>query len=205
MSSAPTPKQWFVFILVNILVSATTALLVVRTLLTPDPSATSGGASAPISVAGPRAASAPATSTETAIPLPTETATAQPEASTTLPSSANPTPTLSAIAATSPQVRITTVLFPGQLSREVVVLVNEGDTVDLSGWTLASSNNITYTFGNITLLKDSFINLHTTTGADVPTDLFWDRSEPAWKVGDVLTLSSKEGRVITSFTVRQQP
>ena len=98
-------------------------------------------------------------------------------------------------------MRISTVLFPGQLSREVVVLVNEGDTTDLTGWVLASSSGIAYTFGNVTLLKDSFINLHTTTGADVPTDLFWDRDEPAWESGDRLTLSNGD-QTLATFTVR---
>jgi hypothetical protein len=98
-------------------------------------------------------------------------------------------------------VRISTVLYPGQRQREVVVIVNEGNEIDLKGWTLTSSRSISYTFGDVTLFRDSFINLHTTTGADVPTDLFWNRTDPAWQTGDVLTLSNK-GQLIATYTVK---
>ena len=94
-------------------------------------------------------------------------------------------------------VRISAVLYPGQRQREVVVIVNEGSEVEMKDWTLSSSRGITYTFGNVTLFRDSFINLHTTTGADVPTDLFWNRTEPAWQSGDVLTLSIQNKEIAT--------
>ncbi len=94
-------------------------------------------------------------------------------------------------------------LNAGQRQREVVVIVNQGDQVNLKGWTLTSNKGITYTFGNVTLFKDSFISLHTTSGSDVPTDLFMNRSDAAWQVGDVLTLAA-QGKTIATFTVKQQ-
>ncbi len=187
--------------MVNIIVSAVTTLFVVRALMNPDaPPSASMAVAAPVEPTQPPTpvtpAEAPAASATPGEPATTSVGAAD--------STATPAPTTTAPAATtlaaSAQVRISTVLFPGQLSREVVVLVNEGDTVDLTGWVLASSSGIAYTFGNVTLLKDSFINLHTTTGADVPTDLFWDRAEPAWKAGDRLTLSNGNQEIAT-FTV----
>ncbi len=94
-------------------------------------------------------------------------------------------------------------LNAGQRQREVVVIVNQGDQVNLKGWTLTSNKGITYTFGNVTLFKDSFISLHTTSGSDVPTDLFMNRSDAAWQVGDVITLAAL-GKTIATFTVKQQ-
>jgi cytoskeletal protein RodZ len=200
---APTPKQWLLFIVVNILVSAVTTLFVVRALMNPGaPPAADKAVAAPVEPTQP-----PTPTT----PIEAPVASATPGEMPALPagpidSTATPTPIPTAnppavtTTATSAQVRISTVLFPGQLSREVVVLVNEGDTVDLTGWVLSSSSGMAYTFGNVTLLKDSFINLHTTTGADVPTDLFWDRAEPAWKAGDRLTLSNGNQEIAT-FTV----
>lgn len=199
--AAPSPRQWLIVIVVNIIVSAVTTLFVVRALMNPGaPPSASMAVAAPVEPTQPPAPTtpveAPATST-----MPVEPATTPAGAtdSTTTPAS----PTIARAVATPTtraQIRISTVLFPGQLSREVVVLVNEGDTVDLTGWVLASSRGIAYTFGNVTLLKDSFINLHTTTGADVPTDLFWDRAEPAWKAGDRLTLLNGDQEIAT-FTV----
>ncbi|MGQ9814214.1 MAG: lamin tail domain-containing protein [Candidatus Roseilinea sp.] len=188
-------------IVVNVIVSAITTLFVVRALMNPgDPP------SASMAVAAPVEATQPVTPTT---PVEAPAASTTPGEPATTPAGATDstaTPASPAIApvVTTPtsraQVRISAVLFPGQLSREVVVLVNEGDTVDLTGWVLASSSGIAYTFGNVTLLKDSFINLHTTTGADVPTDLFWNRAEAAWKAGDRLTLLNDDQEIAT-FTV----
>lgn len=182
--------------MVNIVVSAITTLFVARALMNPGAPPSAGLAvAAPVE---PTQQPAPTTPVETPAASATPGEPATPSAGAT-DSAPTPTPATTASAATA-QVRISTVLFPGQLSREVVVLVNEGDSVDLTGWVLASSSGMAYTFGNVTLLKDSFINLHTTTGADVPTDLFWDRSEPAWKPGDRLTLSNGNQEIAT-FTV----
>ena len=91
----------------------------------------------------------------------------------------------------------------GQKQREVVVIANLSTEVSLKGWTLTSSRNISYTFGNVTLFRDSFINLHTTIGADVPTDLFMNRNDAAWQIGDVVTLSN-QGQIVATATVKQQ-
>lgn len=198
---APTLKQWLLFIVVNIAVSAVTTLFVARALMNPGaPPAADKAVAAPVELTQPPTPTPPGEA-PVASPTPGEMPVLP---AGPIDNAAPPTPTATPPAvittATSAQVRISTVLFPGQLSREVVVLVNEGDTVDLTGWVLASSSGMAYTFGNVTLLKDSFINLHTTTGADVPTDLFWDRSEPAWKAGDRLTLSNGAQEIAT-FTV----
>lgn len=191
-SAALTLKHWLLFIGVNILVSAVTTLFVARALMSPSaPPAASQAVAAPVEPTPPPP--------PTASPTPDGMAAA-PAGPIDRPATATPTPAPPAAPVASPRVRISTVLFPGQLSREVVVLVNEGDTVDLTGWVLASSSGMAYTFGNVTLLRDSFINLHTTRGADVPTDLFWNRSEPAWKPGDRLTLSNGAQEIAT-FTV----
>lgn len=195
-SAALTLKHWLLFIGVNILVSAVTTLFVVRALMNPGaPPAARQAVAAPVEPTPPPAPAASATPDGMA---------AAPAGPIDSPATATPTPAPPAAApVASPRVRISTVLFPGQLSREVVVLVNEGDTVDLTGWVLASSSGIAYTFGSVTLLRDSFINLHTTRGADVPTDLFWNRSEPAWKPGDRLTLSNGAQEIAT-FTVAER-
>ncbi len=99
------------------------------------------------------------------------------------------------------EVRISTVVFPGQRSREAVVIVNEGEQADLTGWILSNPRGKTYTFGSVLLLKENFINLHTTSGVDIPTDLFWNQEEAVWQVGDIVTLKRGD-EVMATFEVK---
>lgn len=71
-------------------------------------------------------------------------------------------------------MRISNIIYPGQRAREVVILANEGETVDLTGWTLSTSRGVTYTFGSVVFPNNSFINIYTTSGVDTPTSLFWE-------------------------------
>jgi hypothetical protein len=211
MASPLTPKQWIIIILVNVVVSIVTTLVIVRVLMNqplPKTASASNVAAqqtvtpAPPTVA-PQTTQAQTTKTDPTKPAAPAVPTVKP-AATSAPTN-TPARTSALTTATpaqnSPSVRISAVLYPGQRQREVVVIVNEGNEIDLKGWTLTASRNFTYTFGDVTLFKDSFINLHTTGGADVPTDLFWNRTDPAWQTGDVLTLANK-GQVIATFTVK---
>jgi hypothetical protein len=218
MSSPLTPKQWIIVIVVNVIVSAVTTLMIVRVLTNQANQTLARNTAAPSGIEQQAAlatvpsatvqAAQPQAGAATRAPANAVSATATKQsgagvsatAATTAPTRVN-TPTATTPAKPSSTVHISAVLYPSQRQREVVVIVNEGDEVDMKGWTLSGSRNITYTFGNVTLFKDSFINLHTTTGADVPTDLFWNRTEPAWQLGDVITLA-KQGQIIATFTVK---
>jgi hypothetical protein len=238
MQSPLRPRNWVIFILVNIFVSALTAFIVVRAVTqaanrslldaaaappaavaqapTTAPAATADPASQPVPAPDAQAqgaATAPASQPQAdaspanaLAPLETPLAAAM----ATEPASAAVAPVVTATvgqparapaASTAANVRISTVVYPGQRTREAVVIVNEGDQVDMTGWTLSNPRGQTYSFGSVLLFKDSFINLHTTSGVDVPTDLFWNRDEAAWQVGDVATL--KRGQeTIATFTVK---
>ncbi len=223
MRSPFSARNWILFILINILISAATAFLMIRFLSQaasrPDPAVLS----APEAVATQVAVVA---ATATADLLPTQaqavsetqpTAPAQITAvPNTLPTESLSTPTVvsavsEAPAANAPtpapavtgpaNVRISTVVFPGQRSREAVVIVNEGDQVDMTGWTLSTPRGQTFTFGSVLLFKESFINVHTSDGVDVPTDLFWNQQAAMWKKGDEATLK-RGGEVVATFTVK---
>ncbi|MCS7054557.1 MAG: lamin tail domain-containing protein [Thermoflexales bacterium] len=206
MQSPLRARHWIIFLLINVLVSAVTAFLVVQaytravtrpptiqatnavsqSLSTPDvarPAAENAG--------GAQATALPAVAQEVAMPevtaLPAPTAT--------------PRPAGQSAGSASPKVRISAVVYPGQPSREAVVIVNEGDDVDLTGWTLSNPRGKVYTFGNVALFKESFINLHTTSGVDAPTNLFWNQSEAMWRVGDEVVLRRGD-EVIATYIVR---
>jgi hypothetical protein len=182
--------HWLIFLAVNVLLSAVTALFVVQAFIqtlnraTPTlQAALSTPTAAPTATAGPQAA----------LPAP-------PPANPAAPNPPAPSPTNSP--APRPQVRITNIIYPGQRTREVVVLANEGETpVELTGWTLSTPRGVRYTFGNVVLPGNSFINLYTTSGVDVPTSLFWNQPEAVWRSGDVATLARGD-EVIATYTVR---
>lgn len=157
------------FLLINILVSALTTWVVVRTLVPPLVQA--GPATAAPAVTPTVASDSPAVATDESNAT-TPAAPAIPEASTPAPAAAQATPTLLSVGApVSINVRISSVIYPSQLSREVVVIVNEGERVNMTGWKLVPPRGDPYVFGNVFVPKNGFVNLHTTTGADVPHGL----------------------------------
>ncbi len=200
MGSFPTRQQWLIVILVNILISAITTILVVRVMTRPAEAVDAvarpaAAATLPAPEATPRAQIAAAT------PAPTNV---WPAATPSPPTATRPAPTPTAAPVTAPEkvaIVISNINFPGQRQRESVVIANEGDTLELKGWTLSSPRGVVYTFGNVSLFKDNFINIYTTTGADIATDLFMNRAEAAWQVGDIVTLA-REGRAQTSYTIK---
>ncbi|MFN4294067.1 MAG: lamin tail domain-containing protein [Thermoflexales bacterium] len=207
MQSPFRARNWIIFLLINALVSAVTAFLVVQafTQAASRPATTRMAAAATQPVAAADAAPSVA---EGASILPAgEPPTAAQEdaaaeAATPLPQPAATTETVArATRGAIPSVRISAVIYPGQRTREAVVIVNEGDAVDLTGWTLATPRGKAYTFGNVVLFKESFINLHTTSGVDVPTDLFWNQPEAVWRVGDEVVLRRGD-EVIATYIVR---
>ncbi len=188
--------------LINVLVSAVTAFLVVQAFTQAASRPPTGATNRPLAATDiPPALAAGTNVTPTGGPLTAAQADAA-EAATPLP---QPTATTETVAQATrgaiPNVRISAVIYPGQRTREAVVLVNEGDAVDLTGWTLTTPRGKAYTFGNVVLFRESFINLHTTSGVDVPTDLFWNQPEAMWRVGDEVVLRRGD-EVIATYIVR---
>jgi hypothetical protein len=230
MQSPLSLRNWIIFILVTVFVAALTAFIVVRVLTQaasqPDmavvnapavptaapampmqPAPVDATAAVPDANTTPQSVLMPAaTDANAVVTQPTaDPNAAQPAAPADNAAAAAPITTTEATTATesaSPaKVRISTVVFPGQRTREAVVIVNEGEQVDLSGWTLSNPRGKVYTFGTVMLLKENFINLHTTTGVDIPTDLFWNQEEAVWQAGDTATLK-RGNEVMATFEVK---
>jgi cytoskeletal protein RodZ len=197
---------WLIFLVVNVLVSAATSLFVVQTFIQTVNRSTLTAQTAP---AAPAVANtdnstlvnqrADAQPTESDLSASSPPAAVNQAAPSSLSSGSQAQARLPA--APAPKVRITNVIYPGQRAREVVVLANEGEAVTLTGWTLSTPRGITYTFGDVVFLDNSFINLYTTSGVDMPTSLFWNQPEAVWQAGDVATLKQGD-EVIATYTVR---
>jgi micrococcal nuclease len=84
------------------------------------------------------------------------------------------------------------------LNEEYVTLANRGnETLDLSGWTVTDEAGKTYTFGNVTLEPDALVTLHSGSGEDTATDVYWGQSSAVWNNGgDTVTVRDPAGDVV---------
>jgi len=74
---------------------------------------------------------------------------------------------------------------------EWVEITNSGGTVDLFGYVLSDAQGHEYTFGHVVLPAGGSIRVHTGTGTDNATDVFWGRKAPVWNnEGDIIRLSN---------------
>lgn len=156
---------------------------------------------------------ADATPTFTPIPVPTDTPIPfDPPAETENKPAADdisltPTPTPSPIpSATAPpldeiSVEITKVLGYGQLEQEMVVIFNQGPGINLSGWKMTGAAEGDYDFPNLFLWNGGSVRIHTTTGTNTPTDLYWDQEEPIWFSGDTIELINAQKEVMSSYQI----
>jgi micrococcal nuclease len=84
------------------------------------------------------------------------------------------------------------------LNDEYVTLANRGnETLDLSGWTVTDEAGKTYTFGNVTLEPDARVTLHSGSGEDTASDVYWGQSSAVWNnAGDTVTVRDADGDVV---------
>jgi len=84
------------------------------------------------------------------------------------------------------------------LNDEYVTLSNRGDSaLDLEGWTVTDEANHRYEFGAVTLDPGASVRLHTGTGEDTATDVYWGRSGAVWNNGgDTVTVRAANDTVV---------
>ncbi|MFC5972924.1 lamin tail domain-containing protein [Halomarina salina] len=81
------------------------------------------------------------------------------------------------------------------LDDEYVVFENAGEgALDLSGWTVRDEAGHEYTFGDVTLEPGERVTLHTGSGSDTESDLYWGSDGPLWNNdGDTVTVETANG------------
>ncbi|HIQ06795.1 MAG TPA: lamin tail domain-containing protein [Anaerolineae bacterium] len=111
------------------------------------------------------------------------------------------TATAAVLPASTAIVEIDEIIYPGDLARETVIIVNRGNRArKLSGWTLTAPDGGHYTFPNYNLWPGSSVRVHSVAGTDTITDLFWGRSVPAWSGRDRgAVLRDNTGRIIYEY------
>jgi beta-lactamase superfamily II metal-dependent hydrolase len=117
------------------------------------------------------------------------------------------TPTPTPITSPSPTVTAApdyTLAIAGlDLANEWVAVRNTGEApVDLAGCTISDAGSVhVYTFPTFVLAPGSTVTVHTGSGTDTATDLFWGLGSSVWNnAGDTATLKRPDESVIAALT-----
>ncbi|HWQ45783.1 MAG TPA: lamin tail domain-containing protein [Longilinea sp.] len=101
-------------------------------------------------------------------------------------------------------VVIQNILGAGDITREVVELRRTGsETLCLNGWSLRDADNNEYEFPRYyQLYSDGVVfRLYTRSGTDTALELYWGQGYPVWSTGEELSLRDPDGNVQATFTV----
>jgi hypothetical protein len=75
------------------------------------------------------------------------------------------------------------------ITEERMVIQNDATKeAVLTGWYLTDNKGLVYTFPQLMLSPGARVQVHTASGKDTPTDLYWGRSSPAWISGELVAL-----------------
>ncbi len=86
-------------------------------------------------------------------------------------------------------VAIISIAGAGTLDGETATIQNNGEsTLVLTGWTLKSDAGATYLFPQLTLYPGGVVQVHSGSGADTASDLFWQRTSAVWSSGELASL-----------------
>ena len=100
------------------------------------------------------------------------------------------------------KVDIVSILGAGIIGSEVVVVENKAEIpIILTGWYLNDGQGNIYTFPQLTLYKGGMVMVHTASGLDTPTDLYWERTIPAWQPGGEVSLYDTQGVVRAQYSI----
>jgi competence protein ComEC len=125
------------------------------------------------------------------------TTTAKPATTTTT----KPAPTSGALSFGSMQCDAPGSDSASNVVDEWVELVNSGPAISLTGWGLHDEGpNYTYSFPSaFTLPVGGRVKIHSGSGTDTATDLYWGRSQHVWNnTGDTASLVNASGALVTS-------
>lgn len=103
----------------------------------------------------------------------------------------------------TPRVVIAEVIFqksPTFIDREYVVLVNHGDDLDISRWTIVDGSHHRYVFPDIHLNSSSAIFLYTGHGDVSPNKFFWGNDSNIWQEEPEIILYDSNNAVIDKWS-----
>jgi LysM repeat protein len=101
------------------------------------------------------------------------------------------------------RVEVSEVVSAGQLTEEAVAISNNGSRpIALQGWQLSDEDGRIYPFGQVTLFGEgAAIFVHTESGRDDASNLYWGLTEAVWEPGKTVTLRNAEGTIISTYQI----
>lgn len=75
---------------------------------------------------------------------------------------------------------------------------------DLTGWTLASAGNTTFTLPALTLEEEAFVRVHEGEGVGSMTDIYTNSTSPLW-IDNLVSLQDADGTIISTYDVSTAP
>lgn len=134
----------------------------------------------------------PLTATPTRLPIPTSTRSPLP----TIPLTGTASTALGDFFVTVREIK-----SPGSLANEQVVLTNLSGQVNMAGWTMTDGEGNKFTFPNLTLLSNGEVIVHTGSGTNTSTELYWGQPAARWTKGKVAYLRDPDGKLIATYQV----
>lgn len=166
-------KKTFPFLLLNIVVSAATMVLVLWLWQKQAP------------FSGVRPTFTPAVTL----------ASAAPQSDPGKPSDATPLPSDGVLT-------IEGVFGAGDLNVEYILIRNQStSSVNLSGWSVSSSERETYTLPQLTLNKNGAVRLYSKHGTNTVIELYWNSDQSLWTSGSQVFLLDQSGQQQASWQV----
>ena len=102
-------------------------------------------------------------------------------------------------------IEISTIVGATDPKLEYVLLKRTGKgDLNLAGWTLSNEHEAVFTFPDkpaLVLYKGGAVQIHTGSGSDTPTEMYWNRTDAAWKPGEWATLKDAQGTVRAHYQV----
>jgi len=118
---------------------------------------------------------------------------------------ANPTsstPTQSLPPLDEQVVEVQSVIVPGDLESERVLIRSVSDSaLQLTGWVVSNSKGQEYSFPSLTLYPGGVIALYTKSGTDTALEMYWGLDKAAWKNGATVTISDPAGNVRVEYDI----
>lgn len=73
--------------------------------------------------------------------------------------------------------------------------------LSLAGWSLSDSQNTRFTFSSLTVLPKAYLTVHTGSGENNGTDLFWGKSRALWdNDGDTVLVWDSTGKLRLNYS-----
>jgi hypothetical protein len=100
------------------------------------------------------------------------------------------------------QLKITTVIAPGDLQNERVLLEHIGDEdVLLAGWVLEDEDGHNFAFPALVLHPGAALEIHSQDGENTVTRLYWNESDSIWSRSETATLLDPNNESQASYQI----